>query len=444
MKMAMRWGMALAFGCMAYAAGAADWWVDSLGTGDGTSSGTPTNSIQGAINAASPGDTINVRGATGRLYTNNAYTIAKRGVSLVGWEGKPLIQLNGASDNINRAVVWITTNDVTLRNIRFEIDKRVLGSSDSLILISNKVGNITIDGIEGRATNGLGGAYNAGYIVEIYSPAYDVSNCVVRNCRFSDWGYNGWQRPGALKLCGLSNSAVANVFSNVDRAIDCSGNGGTGGRYCLIQSNLFLNCTTEGQTGTNDTSRGIIFGGYDELKDYEISYNIAWNNNGKRPVFLLKGRSALKTTTRIFNNTMYNYLRLFSAIDVRTGEGCSPLVVNNLLLSSSGTNIMGDWVSTNAALVAGSYIGYNAWDGALPLIETNTVSTNLITLTNNYNIAVTLINSTDPSAPKFMQPHRDSIYALRQAYGLVNSNYPAYIGAVDPGPVVRGTLVVIQ
>lgn len=111
--------MTLAAVWAGYAFGS-DWWVDSLGTGDGTSSGTPMASVQSAITAAGAGDTINIHGGSDRVYTNTAYTVDKR-LTLRDWEGKPIFRLLGTTDRITSRFVNIAAAGVTLRNLRFEI-----------------------------------------------------------------------------------------------------------------------------------------------------------------------------------------------------------------------------------------------------------------------------------------------------------------------------------
>ncbi len=157
---------------------ATDWWVDSLGSGDGTDSTTPTNSIQGAIDASSAGDTINIYGAADRVYThtNIHYIVDKESLTLTDWgTEKPIIRTadppSGDDDAILDSIIEIATNDVTLRNLRFEIYHNTYRSGDSVVELTGLAAtprhNTTIEGCEFVMVDGPGGAYNSGSILDM-------------------------------------------------------------------------------------------------------------------------------------------------------------------------------------------------------------------------------------------------------------------------------------
>jgi len=318
---------------------AANWWVDSLGAGDGTQSNTPMFSIQGAVDAAAPGDTINICGASGRAYTNVLYyDVAKSNLTLQDWQGKPtvLLDTNNFAGVVvtNGAFFAIRASNVVVRNVRFLIDRKKFGAGTSIIRITNNLANVVLDGCEGRLLNGFTGgiAYNAGSIIEFRNY---TTNCTVRNCLLADWDYNndGW-RLCAILLAGNGHWIVGNTFSNVDRAI--YGDGGSASiANCAIRSNVFLNCLTQGNGGATNASLGIIGGAYNAILNSEISYNIAGNNNGKHPAFIQKFRSGFDGAgTRIFNNTIFNLRSFVDAYNAGIAEGATPIIANNLMLQA--------------------------------------------------------------------------------------------------------------
>lgn len=432
---------------------AANWWVDSQGAGDGTASNVPINSIQSAINAAAPGDTINILGGTGRSYTNVlAYDVAKSNLTLQDWQDKPLIILN--TNNFpgvvltNGAFFSIRASNVVVRNVRIQVDNKKVGAGTSIFRITNAFANVVLDGCEGRMLNGFAGTvYNAGSIIDLRP---GTTNCTIRNCLLADWDYGsqGW-RLCAVSLQGSGHYFVGNTFSNVDRAINADGGvGNVSG--CLIRSNRFLNCLTEGTTSSGQlTQLGVICATYNALLNSEISCNIAWNSNGKRPSFLQKSRSGFNGTgTRVFNNTIYNLRWFADTYDVRTNnaEYWTPLIVNNLMLQSLTTNLVSQdadiGMATNAFQTA-TFVGYNIWFGG-----TNVLADARIvrpTFTNNVNVLPALLNTNNTVSPGFLQPDANVTPGILAGFGTVSNSYPAYIGAVAPVSLrPRGTSILCR
>ena len=398
-----------------------DWWVDSAAApgGDGRLPGTPLRTIQPALAGAAEGIgvTVHIHGGAGRLYTNNAYVVDKANLTLTDWEAKPTFRLDGVADNINDRVVEIATNSVTLRNLRFEIDSDVIGGGDSVVEFTGGVGgenNITIDGCEFVMIDGFGGAWNQGSPLDMGNVS--ATNKVIRNCLFQDWDRGDGYRINMIDAAGQYCTVVGNVFSNFSR--------GMGGdmRYSVIANNRFWNSVNE-----NDLY-AIIGADYHGLRDCEISHNIAWNDNDKRTTFLRKTRDGL-SNARIFNNTVYR-VRNFVNCEYYAEDGTlwdDALVVNNLMLSSIQTNIVGDADGTGTNMIrVVTEISHNMWYGGSAGLSDDVPAG---ILSNNYHVNGVILNTTDPNDPDFMRPDAVVTPQILRGYG---GSYASYIGAVPP------------
>lgn len=406
-----------------------DRWVDSLGSGDGSTSGTPTSDLQGAIDAASAGETIYIRGAAGRIYTNLNYVVNKAYLTLTDWEGKPILQPDTNAASILDRVVEIATNGVILRNLRFEIHRDLIDGSDDVVESTGAgagADNITIDGCEFVMIPGFGGAWNQGSPLVLNETS--ATNAIVRNCLFKDWDRGDGYRVTMINVAPYYSRIIGNTFTNFSKGVA----GST--RYSVISSNRFLN-------SVNDSALySTITGGYQGLRDCEISYNIAWNDNGKRTAFIRKGRDGL-SNGRIFNNTVYNargFLECLYYTEATAWDDA--LICNNLMLSSIQTNILGDVevTGTNAIRLV-TEISHNMWYGG-PATLSDDVEAGV--LSDNYYIDCVPLNIIDPNDPGFMRPDAGFTPEIMQGYG---SGYPSFIGAIEPQPgAAKGTVVLLQ
>lgn len=414
---------------------ATDWWVDSLGSGDGSSSGTPMASVQAAINAASSGDTINIHGGEGRVYTDTLYTVNKTGLTLRDWNGKPLFQVLGTSDRITARLMEIAASGVTLLNLRFDLEGAVLGSSgDDVVEITTASGsavhNVTLEGCEFRMT-AFGGAWNQGSpVMQNTTPA--GTNIVVRNCLFRNWDRDGDTGDGyrldMVYLNGDYCQIVGNVFTNTSRIL-----AGTL-RYARFSGNRILNCRQKFLYRNNaDNGAMIPTKAGTRLRDSEISHNIVWNDNGRRTEFLGKNREGFQdSNVRIFNNTIFNAEALV-ACRYFTSDAYNwrPLIYNNLLINNAYTNIYGIGTNTLGVLTStflpATEIKNNLWyGGANQLVDPTSVG---ITPTGSQNVSCVFVNTTATYDPDFLRPDGN---ATPQVMLGIGGGYPSYIGALEP------------
>jgi hypothetical protein len=416
---------------------AGDWWVDSLGSGDGTSPGTPMSSVQGAIDAAGVGDTIHIHGGEGRVYTNTLYTVNKP-LTLQDWTAKPIFRVTNAVDSIASRVVNIAAADVALRNLRFEIAGAAIGENDNIVEITTNAfnggaaHNVTIDGCEFRMP-AFGGAWNQGAPVR-KATAPHGTNAVVRNCLFRDWDYGSGDgyRLLMISLDGEHHQVVGNVFTNTSKIL-----GGTM-RHYRFSANRIFNCRNNQRPYDIPADYGgMLQSGYNSLRDGEISHNIVWNNNGRRTSFLNKVREGFNGDTRIFNNTVYGADSLVGAIYYNDGTRWNPKIYNNLLINNAYTNIYG--IGASSPFLSATEIKNNLWHGgANELADPPSVG---ITPVDCYNVSCAFVNTTDAGSPDFLRPDGNQTPQAMQGIG---GDYPTYIGAVEPKFGNPATLILLR
>lgn len=415
---------------------AGDWWVDSLGTGDGTGSATPMSSVQGAIDAAGAGDTIHIHGGEGRVYTNTLYTVDKTGLTLRDWDGKPVFQVLGTGDRISLRLMEIAASDVTLLNLRFELAGAVLGSGgDDVVEITTASGsaahNVTLDGCEFRMT-AFGGTYNQGSpVMQGTSPS--GTNIVVRNCLFQDWDYGSGDgyRLIMLNLGGERCQIVGNVFTNTSKIL------GGGMRYYRFSGNRILNCRNDRAPYDDVNYGGMLQSGYNQLRDGEISHNIVWNDNGRTTSFLNKYREGFCGDTRIFNNTVYGADSLVGATYYSDSARWNPRIYNNLLINNAHTNIYG--IGETSPFLSTTEIKNNLWHGgANELLDAPSVG---IAPVDCHNVACEFVNTTDAASPDFLRPDGNQTPQVMMGIG---GDYPGYIGALEPKYGSPATTILIR
>lgn len=271
----------------------------------------------------------------------------------------------------------------------------------------------------------FGGEWNQGSpVMQEATPA--ATNVVVRNCLFKNWDRDGDTGDGyrltMVNLKGDYAQIVDNVFTNTSRII------GGNLRYAKFSRNRILNCRNKILYRNNLSTGGMIpTMANTQLRDSEISYNIVWNNNGRRTEFLGKNREGFQdSNVRIFNNTLYNVEALVACSYFSPATyNWRPLVYNNLLINNAYTNIYGIGVATT--FMPATEIKNNLWyGGANQLLDPASVG---ITPVNCYNVSCTFVNTTDATHPDFLRPDGNQTPQVMLGIG---GAYPTYIGALEP------------
>ncbi len=397
------------------------WWVDCLAVpgGDGKTAAAPLRRIQDAIDSAAGGvgATVHIHGGTGRRYTNTAYTVDKSELALVPWDGKPVLAVDGSGDRIDERVVDVAANGVTLCGLRFEIDSDTVGAGDSVVEFTGGVvgeNNITIEGCEFIMTDGFGGAWNQGSPLDMGHEL--ATNKVVKDCLFRDWDRGDGYRVEMIRAAGEYCEIVGNTFSNFSRGM--SGDM----RYSRISSNRFLN------TVNTHEDYAIIRASYHGLRDCEISYNIMWNDNGKRSTFLRKTRDGF-SNARIFNNTIVNARSFVDCVYYAEDSTLwdDAVVVNNLMLAGSQTNVLGDAEGSGTNMIrTGTRISHNLWYGGATVLSDVVAGGVLI---SNQHVDCVLVNTNSPGNAGFLRPNARATPRILNGHG---APYPGFIGAVPP------------
>jgi len=393
-----------------------DWWVDGVASpsGDGKTPSSPLADLQTALDLmpADIGATVHLRGGAGRLYTH-AIRIDKSHVHLVSWDESPVFSNTAA---IADRIVAIAASQVTLSNLTFAINVNGLGAGDSVIELTDVGHNTVIDGCDIHMANGPGGEWNQGAAIDLGSNS--TTNVVIRRCHIHDY-WRDTYRP-TLISGGANVSYVrleANVFSNT--AVVGSGPNDAL-NHTIVVSNRFLN------TRPIDSNYGIFRAGYRQMMNGEFSYNIIWNNDGHKPVFLAHIDSGGFDGSRVFNNTFIHAQALAHNVDAVADAWLNVVFLNNLMVSTASSLINGGAGGFNT----NSGIGYNLWYGADSSLATNLGAG--VMIGTNYAADPLLVNTSDLAQANFLQPYDSLCPFATNGYGHVNNAYPTYIGAIPP------------
>ena len=227
-------------------------YVDGANPSCDNTAGTPYCSLQSAINAASPGDTIIVSNGTylGEIVVNKALTI----------QGSGATKLAGSADQ--RAMFVQAGHAVTLQNVIImngdkDIGGGILNEGNLTIVDSTLVSN-TANGNLTQVTGRGGAIYNAATVTLV--------RCVVdRNRAVGDYSYGYAARGGAIY--GTSNATLI-VSNSVIRNNTAERNGnpgirdgvdGYGGGICAEGNTLIVDSTVSGNASCG--SYGWRYGG---------------------------------------------------------------------------------------------------------------------------------------------------------------------------------------
>jgi len=226
--------------------------VDAANPSCDNTAGTPYCSLQSAINAASPGDTILVSNGTyaGEIVVSKPLTI----------EGAGNTKLAGSADQ--RAVFVQAGHAVTLRNvIILNGDKDIGGgilNEGSLTIVDSTIVSNTANGNLTDVTGRGGAIYNAATVTLV--------RCVVEHNRaVGDYSYGYAARGGGIFCTAnatliISNSALRN--NTADRTSNSGirdGVDGYGGGLYADGSTLLVDSTVSGNTSCG--SYGYRYGG---------------------------------------------------------------------------------------------------------------------------------------------------------------------------------------
>lgn len=216
--------LALAF---AHMASAQDWFVTTNGSGDGSSWASPTNSIQGAINAAAVGVTVWVSNG---VYDTGGITNYPTGSLLTNRVAiTKAITVRSANNDPTNTIIKGSSPDgpAAVRCVWMAANSQLIGFT-----LTNGATK------EGWGADEYGGGVRASAASSI------VSNCIIVNN--SCWGYGGGACWGTLYNCTLSGNfgywygggASYSVLYNCTLSNNTTYSAGGGARECTLYNCL--------------------------------------------------------------------------------------------------------------------------------------------------------------------------------------------------------------
>jgi len=448
-------------------------YVDSQAAPGGTGTReSPFATIPAAFHLAGEGDTILVRGGSGRSYTvasgDDLVVVPASNITLrsYGGDGPAKVEISETLCEVtnNASVILVPTNatyftvsgfDVTYYGNRGVRHKGSLGDQGRVIEVFGnnatvedctfrQVGNYTRKGSDIAYGNDVMGQVAVGTRTKEHSKVgYDFT---VRRCRFlgeSD------DRSMVATRQGMSSVFSENVFSNCYIFTAPVKNGST---TVLFSSNVFYRC-----------NNFLSYWSYSEFQAAEFAYNIFFSEAERSEAFINKNGQHSNGTgglngenVFIHHNTLVNAAHL-ACISNSVNISWQPQVFDNLIVldPTLGDDATVFW-NEQEAFKSGNFSSFktggkgclknNAWyapGGISGGVATNVPGYDLskgCAITNNIVLdAWPTFMSMDLSSPNFMRPRasRNPTWATRgvawtNAVSGCKTGLCDYIGAVEP------------
>ncbi|MBQ3811572.1 MAG: hypothetical protein II839_12235 [Kiritimatiellae bacterium] len=291
-------------------------WVDSLGSGNGTSPESALPTIRAALALAGAGETIWVRGGPDRLYEIASPADAiplsaeKEGIVIRSWGGEGPAEISISADYaLNAGGAPVVSNlaaHATLRGLRFSFTKDSLGvrGASNCNLVRNAAPFLTLSGCEFRLVGDLPDGSNSrslsAYLLD--ETTFEAADLLVEGCSFFDCRQSS--RGADLTLFRVRDNArfVGNVFSNVTTlltGIQLANNRCTG-PFSFVSNVVF-------QAG--GPNRGLFHGGFAGPRGpAEVAFNRFVNDDGAPWGWIFgKGRETLQNGLVFHHNTVVGY-----------------------------------------------------------------------------------------------------------------------------------------
>ena len=296
--------------------GADGLWIDSLGTGNGTSPGSALPTIREALALAGAGDTIWVRGGPDRLYEiefpadSIALSADKEGISIRAWGGEGPAEVSVSADYARNAggapVVSNLAAHATLQGLRFSFTKDSLGvrGVPACCLVRNAAPFLTLSGCEFRLVGDLPDGGNSRSLSTwlLDETTFEATNLLVEGCSF--FNCRQASRGAGCTLFRVRDNArfAGNVFSNVATlltGIQLEDNRCTG-PFSFVSNVVF-------QAG--GPNRGLFHGGFAGPRGAaEVAYNRFVNDDGPPWGWIFaKSRETLQNGLVFHHNTVVGF-----------------------------------------------------------------------------------------------------------------------------------------
>lgn len=435
-------------------------YVDSLGSGNGSSPASALPTIHSALDIAVPGCTIWVRGGEDRGYSiatkDDLMTVAASDVTICsyGGEGRAKVEISEE--------LYLSANNA------------------SVITIPSDSSHVTISGLDftyygNRDVSGTGSLGNFGRVIDVSGDNATISNCTFRQIgNYStnkDYNYsNDNMGQAAIGTRTKENAHVARYLTvrgcrfygeSDDRSMVATRQGDVGS---VFSENVFSNCfyfTVPAKHGTGITFSSNVFyrcssfrvsWSYAEWPSATFAYNIFFLDQGSDLPFVHKnGQYGLNVANvLIHHNTIVNAAQL-ALVDDNGNVSWQPQFFDNLILLDPTVADATVFKNDQTSFKEGNYSSFetggvgclknNAWYapggiscGAATAVEGYDLSRGCAMANNIVLDAWPQFMSMDLNSPNFMRPResRNGSWAIRGVAWTDDGTYPDYIGAVEP------------
>lgn len=421
----------------------------------------------------------------------------REGVAVCGENG--IVHVKGGDDRVYNIVTAddlvqfnfsnvLLTQEECFGRVKVNINPSLNANANnpSVITIAEDVNHVTITGFDFTYYGNDNGEYagqslgDKGRVIDVYGDYATVSNCV-----FVQEGKMKNPSRGEVGHCAVATRATKEIVDTREKyglylkVVDCRFEGRTPGYDMMtimcgkdteIINNVFTNCywmyypvkqlehefTFVSNRMVNCRSMYSNSGGYNELPNAEIAYNIFVTEFGEP--FLTKGYDGLHENVFVHHNTVVGSTNFLHVVgNVRSPW--RPKIYDNLIVLSAGGALFQEdetefykkdgKVSASssfktdggAAFTNNVYMADNFVAGKALSLEGYDLS-NGLKVENNTEIAeAPRFMSTDVNSPDFMRPRaRKGDYSFSAAVG----GYPNYVGAQEPKLRPEGMRVIIR
>lgn len=408
------------------AASARDWYVSVDGTGDGLTSGSPTQNLVAVCAGLSAGDMVFLNGSDSFVGPG---TISAARVSMSSFgSGIATITNSGTS----MGLVLAGANNCTLTNLSFACN-----NSAPAVIFNLGVGgdartcmivNCTFQAV--NTSSGEGDYRQHGGIGVLGGGPYNCEQWTIRNCLFMNIARRSWTlQPDyrtyllnvqAMRLDGLL--FVGNVVSQYEGVVT-TGNSGSHSYRLRFISNVFVNCLSQ-----SDQSGGYspFFRSTWQGCSYDVSYNVFFNDtNAYVPFSALTARRSgdedLPNYDVFMNNTFFG----FAMITTNVAGAATNTFYNNIVVKAT--------TQSSPPVFVAAPTSYNIHDYTLWWGQSALTNPTFSVFESTHSVSYDLIFvSLDPSSTDFMRPRATS----QADYDYLTNGYGGRgIGAVLPPQV---------
>ena len=461
------------------ASGLAELYVDSLGSGNGSSPESALPTIRAALDIASPGSTIWVRGGADRAYgvTNETDTLpipaTLEGLSIRAYDvtpgdgGRALVSISDTYivDGNRANIVSNRAANVTLSGLDFSFGTSSVGKQNvgSCSILWTAAPFTTLENCLLRMPQPTVYAGSGAASPLVICTSKEATNFVVRGCEFRNtrcWSATHGYSPIKVKSDAL---IACNVFSNVNATVTGQQADLVYGKDTSCYNLTFVSNVVYGANDGGNLSAGLLFGLYPGPKSAEIAFNRFVADPGARAqnggaithrVNLTFGAQFAeafsgKEATLVHHNTIIGGQSAFLFNEAQGNKRKNQFFSNLILLDTGGTVLVENVKAgttefsggRTTSFIAPSFLRNNAYTGVLTggsatELATYDLSGGLV-IADNVALAAPpdFVCTNDIYSPDFYRYRSSRTDALDLgvlAWRGENNEYPPWIGAKPP------------